>query len=82
MNKPATYPLRLPRSVRQAVERWARRDGISMNQFMATAVAEKLSVLETAEFFADRSARADYERFDRIMVRDGGEPPREDDRIG
>ena len=77
----ARYLLRLPRSVKQAVERWARKEGISMNQFMATAVAEKLSVLESAQFFEDRAKRADYERFDRIMSCKGGEPPREDDRI-
>lgn len=81
MTTPASYALRLPRSIKTEVERAARRDGISMNQFIATAVAEKLSALETREFFERRAARADYAAFDRIMQREGGEPPRDDDRL-
>ncbi|MBA4009549.1 MAG: toxin-antitoxin system HicB family antitoxin [Erythrobacter sp.] len=81
MNKPAIYQLRLPKSVKAAVAQWAERDGISMNQFMATAVAEKISVLATIDLFEDRAARADYETFDRVMNRKGGEEPRAGDEI-
>lgn len=79
MNKPATFQLRLPRSVKNGVERWAKLDGTSMNQLIATAVAEKLSALETAAFFEERATRADYTAFDKIMARKGGESPRADD---
>jgi post-segregation antitoxin (ccd killing protein) len=78
----ATYPLRLPRSVKAEVERRAKADGISVNQFVATAVAEKLAAMGTAEFFAERRARADFKAFDRLMRRKGGEPPGPDDTIG
>lgn len=71
------YPLRLPRSMKAEVERRARAEGISVNQFVATAVAEKLAVMNTAEFFAERHNRADFDAFDRILNRKGGEPPRE-----
>ena len=81
MNKPAVIQLRLPRSVKQGVARWAKRDGVSMNQLIASAVAEKLSALETAEFFEERAGRADLALFDRIMTRDGGETPREADEV-
>jgi hypothetical protein len=81
MNKPAIYQLRLPKSVKAAVAQWAERDGISMNQFMATAVAEKISVLATIDLFEDRAARADYGTFDRVMSRTGGEIPRLGDEI-
>ncbi len=47
-----TYPLRLPRSLKAEVERRAREDGTSVNQFVTTAVAEKLAAMSTAEFFA------------------------------
>ena len=47
MSETATYPLRLPRSIKAAVEKMALSEGISMNQFVATAVAEKLAVLNT-----------------------------------
>ncbi len=39
------------------------------------AVAEKLTALETANFFSVRQQRADYEKFDAIMSRKGGLPP-------
>jgi len=43
MKNTSTYPLRLPRSVKAEVKRRAREDGITVNQFVATAVAEKLA---------------------------------------
>ena len=81
MKETRTYPLRLPRSLKEAVERLSRADGTSMNQFMTTAVAEKVSALETVSFFADRKARADFKPFDRILRRRGGKPPRKGDEL-
>jgi len=77
----STYPLRLPKSVKAEVERRAKADGVSVNQFVATAVAEKLAAMSTATFFAERRARADFKTFDRIMRRRRGEAPRSDDAI-
>jgi hypothetical protein len=79
MKETRTYPLRLPRSLKEAVERLSREDRTSMNQFVVTAIAEKVSALQTARFFADRKARADFAAFDRIMRRRGGKAPREGD---
>ena len=81
MNKPAVIQLRLPRSIKAGVARAAKRDGTSMNQLIATAVAEKLSALETMEFFEERARRADYEWFDLFMNRKGEEPPRAGDEV-
>ena len=81
MKETRTYPLRLPRSLKEAVERLAREDRTSINQFVATAVAEKVSALETAAYFTDRQARADFKAFDKIMKRRGGSKPREGDEM-
>ncbi len=81
MKQVTTYPLRLPRSLKEAVARIAKQDGTSINQFVVTAVAEKLSALETAAFFAERRKRADFKAFKRIMIRQGGEPPRPGDEV-
>jgi hypothetical protein len=81
MKETRTYPLRLPRSLKEAVERLSREDQTSINQFVATAVAEKVSALQTARFFADRKARADFAAFDKIMRRRGGRMPREGDEM-
>jgi hypothetical protein len=81
MKAQSTYPLRLPKSVKAEVERRAREDGISINQFVATAVAEKLAAMNTAAFFAERRKRADFRAFDRLMRRKGGAGPAPEDRI-
>ncbi len=74
-----SYALRLPSSIKAEVERVAKAEGTSINQFIATAVAEKLAAMNTAAFFAERRKRADFEVFDRIMARSGGVPPEGDD---
>lgn len=76
----STYPLRLPSSVKAAVRGVSRKDGTSINQFVSTAVAEKLSAMRTADFFAERGAEADIEAARRILRRDGGQPPVPEDR--
>jgi len=80
-NTAANYALRLPRSLKAEVERLAAQDGTSVNQFIATAVAEKVSAMETAQFFAQRRAQADFEAFNRILNREGGELPRSGDKL-
>jgi len=77
----ATFPLRLPKSIKAELARTAKQDGTSINQFIAVAVAEKLSALRTAEFFSERAKKADFDAFDRIMNREGGEPPRPGDEM-
>jgi hypothetical protein len=81
MSETKTYPLRLPRSLKDAVERISKEEGTSINQFVAMAVAEKVSALETARFFQERKARVDFKTFDRIMKRRGGKPPRAGDEM-
>ena len=79
MTNTSTYPLRLPTSLKKQVARLAKRDKTSMNQFIALAVAEKISALETEEFFTKRAQNADLEAFKSILLRSGGVPPREGD---
>ncbi len=80
-NSQSTYPLRLPTSVKAEVVRRAKAEGTSFNQFVATAVAEKLAAMNTAAFFAERRGRADFDAFHRLMQRQGGEPPRPEDLV-
>jgi hypothetical protein len=82
MSKTSTYPLRLPKSLKDEVAKVAKRDGTSVNQFIAIAVAEKISALETERFFAERAKQADMEAFRAILFRPGGEPSRPGDDYG
>jgi hypothetical protein len=55
----STYPLKLPLSTKKAAQRLAKEDGVSLNQWIAVAVAEKIWVVETAaEFFKNRGKGA------------------------
>lgn len=64
----STYPLKMPRSVKAAAARLAREEGVSLNQFIATAVAEKVGTLETAgEFLRRRAAGAKPEDLLRFL---------------
>ena len=74
----STYPLRLPKSLKDKV---AKRDGSSMNQFITIAVAEKISVLETEQFFLNKMNEADMDAFRSLLFRSGGEPPRTGDEL-
>ena len=74
-----TYPLRLPRSIKAAAEKLSKADGTSLNQFVATAVAEKLAVMRTAAYLAERKGRADLKALKRLLDRKGGEAPRRGD---
>jgi hypothetical protein len=71
----AAYPLKLPASVKAAAARLAKADGVSLNQFISVAVAEKVGVLETAEEFlhrrAGKAAPRDLLRFLRKAATEG-----------
>ena len=49
-------PLRLPASIRLAAERLAAQDGVSLNDWIASAVAQKVGSVETAAEFLGRQA--------------------------
>ncbi len=53
----STMSLRLPESLHQRARELAEREGISINQLIATALAEKISALDTVSYLQDRGAR-------------------------
>jgi hypothetical protein len=52
----ATYPLKLPASIKKAAARLAKEDGVSLNQWISSAVAQKVGAVETAAAFFSRRA--------------------------
>ena len=77
----ATYSLKLPVSLKAALAQISKEDGTSINQFVATAVAEKICVMKTAEFFVARAAEADVQTALNILNRRGGQAPEPYDRM-
>jgi uncharacterized protein (DUF1778 family) len=64
-----TLSLRVPESLHRAIKELASQDGYSMNQFLITAAAEKLSALETVDYLRVRAKRANLDDFDRLLAR-------------
>ena len=64
--------LRLSESLHKQVRELARREGISINQLISTAVAEKLSALMAEEYLEERAKRGSRQAFDAVLgkVRD------------
>lgn len=75
----STISLRLPESLHRQLRELARTEGVSINQLITTAVAEKMSALMTADYLEERAARGDRGRFERAMARVPDAEPAEDD---
>lgn len=68
----SSISLRLPESLHKRARELAERENISINQLIATALAEKMSALLTSEYLAERAARGSRTKFQRVLkkVRD------------
>lgn len=58
----ARVSLNLPRSLKKAAEDFAAKDGVSVNQYIALALAEKIGARGAAEFFQERGKDGDPAR--------------------
>lgn len=63
----SSISLRLPESLHRQARVLAEREDISINQLIATALAEKMSALMTSEYIAERAARGSRKKFDRVL---------------
>ena len=59
----STLSLRLPDSLHRQLAELAKSEGVSINQLIATAAAEKLAALTTEEYLSTRAARASRAKF-------------------
>lgn len=77
------FPLRLPEDLKQQASAQAEAAGVSLNQYIATALAARVGAqAEAGRYFATRAARAVPGRARAILDRAGrGNPPRPDDRL-
>ncbi len=67
----ARVSLNVPASLKSAAEHYAAQDGVSLNQFIAVAMAEKVGAFGAAAFFAERGVGADPERAIAMLKRVG-----------
>ena len=64
-----TLSLRLPNSLHDRIRKLAEDEGVSINQFIATAAAEKMAALMTDEYLAERGQRASQKKFRKALSR-------------
>jgi len=77
----STLSLRLPASLHHKIRELSERDEVSINQFIATAVAEKTAALLTVEYLEARGRRGSRTQFDRILARVPNVPPMPGDEL-
>jgi predicted transcriptional regulator len=65
----STISLRLPDSLHERIREIAKSEGISINQLINTAVAEKLSALLTEEYLVSRAKRGSRKKFEKALSR-------------
>ena len=77
----STLSLRLPKSLHKQLKELAKQEGISINQFISTAVAEKMSALLTEEYLEKRARRGSREKFERVLAKVPDVEPDAEDRL-
>jgi hypothetical protein len=73
--------LRLPESLHKQLGKLAEREGISINQLITTAVAEKMSALMTQEYLESRAKRSSRRKFEAVLAKVPDVEPAEFDRL-
>ena len=77
----STLSLRLANSLHNEVKHLARKEGISINQFIASAVAEKMSALMTEDFLVERSKKGNKKAFLQAMSKVPNVEPEANDKL-
>jgi hypothetical protein len=77
----STLSLRLPKSLHERARELARQEGVSINQLIATALAEKISALDTIGYLKERAGRASREDFLQALEQVPDESPIQGDEL-
>jgi len=76
-----TISLRLPDSLHESVRKLAKEDKISINQFVATALAEKMSALITEEYLKERAEKGSKKKFNSALSKVKNIEPEDMDKL-
>ncbi len=76
----STLSVRLPDSYHTMVKKLASKDNVSINQFVISAVAEKISAMETEHYLEERAAKGSRDTFLSVLGKVPDTVPDECDR--
>lgn len=77
----STLSLRIPNSLHEQIRLLAKREGISINQFVASAAAEKMAALLTEEYIEARAKKGNIKKFQKVLKKVPDSEPEHYDRI-
>ncbi len=77
----STLSLRLPNSLHGKLRELAKQEGVSINQLITTAAAEKVASLMTVEYLEERGKRGSRERFEAVLAKVPSVEPEPGDRL-
>ena len=77
----STLSLRLPDSLHEEIKSLAKKEGISINQFISSAVAEKMSALLTEKYLEQRARKGNKKSFLAAIRKVPGVEPVEEDML-
>ncbi|GAA5523000.1 type II toxin-antitoxin system HicB family antitoxin [Aliifodinibius salicampi] len=77
----STLSIRLPDSMHEKIKELAKKEGISMNQLINSAVSEKLSALMTVEYLKERGELSSRDKFEQVLSKVPDEEPDERDKL-
>ena len=73
--------VQLPNSLHTHLEELAKREGVSVEQFISTAVAEKMAALMTESYLAERAKRGSRAKYDEALAQVPEVEPEEYDKL-
>jgi hypothetical protein len=73
--------VQIPDSLHKSLSDLAGRDGISIDQFISTAIAEKLSALMTENYLKDRAGKGNRAKYEAILAKVPDVEPEEHDKL-
>jgi hypothetical protein len=77
----STISLRLPDSLHDAARELAEKEGISINQIITMALAEKISALMTEEYMEERAKKGSKKKFQKALAKVQNKEPDEFDKL-
>lgn len=73
--------VRIPKSLHNQVRELAEEEGVSMNQFVMLALAEKVAVLQAIDYLEERAKRGSREKLLAILAKAPDVEPEEFDKL-
>ncbi|ESA35555.1 family transcriptional regulator [Leptolyngbya sp. Heron Island J] len=73
--------IQLPDSLYKSLQKLAEQDGVSLDQFVVLAVAEKISALTTEGYLRERSNRGSRSKYENVLAKVPDIEPEPYDRL-